>query len=93
MGMFVGLDSIIYIYIIYYFACLSVEMFVSNKHQNGWTDRAHIICGTSHDPREDLWNIKIGKRKFLGNSWIFFENAQIRKKAAKILKWFKMVNF
>ena len=36
--------------------CLSVCLFVSNKRQNGWTDRAQIFCGTSCDPREGLWN-------------------------------------
>ena len=39
--------------------CLSVCLFVSNKRQNGWTDPAQIICGTSRDPREGLWMIKI----------------------------------
>ena len=34
---------------------------VSNKRQNGWTDRAQILCGTSHDHREGLWMIKISK--------------------------------
>ena len=29
---------------------LSVCLFVSNKRQNGWTDRAQILCGTSRDP-------------------------------------------
>jgi len=33
--------------------------FVSNKRQNGWTDRAQIFCGTSRDPKEGLWMIKI----------------------------------
>ena len=28
---------------------LSVCLFVSNKRQNGWTDRAHIFCGISRD--------------------------------------------
>ena len=37
------------------FVCL----FVSNKRQNGWTDRAQIFCGTSREPREGLWIIKI----------------------------------
>ena len=32
---------------------------MSNEHQNGWTDRAQIFCGTSTDPREGLWKIKI----------------------------------
>ena len=41
------------------FVCLFVGMFVSNKRQDGWTDQAHIFCGTSHDPREGLWMIKI----------------------------------
>ena len=39
--------------------CLSVWLFVSNKRQNGWTDRAQIFCGTSRDPREGLWKIII----------------------------------
>ena len=28
---------------------------VSNKRQNGWTDRVLILCGNLHDPRKDLW--------------------------------------
>ena len=39
--------------------CLFVCLFVSNKRQNGWTDRAQIFCGTSRDPKEGLWMIKI----------------------------------
>jgi len=39
--------------------CLSVFLFVSNKRQNGWTDRAQIFCGIFRDPREGLWMIKI----------------------------------
>ena len=38
---------------------LSVCLFVSNKRQNGWTDRAQIFCGASIDHREGLWMIKI----------------------------------
>ena len=45
-----------------YNACLSVYPFVSNKRQNGLTDRAQILCGTLHDPSEGFWNIKIGKK-------------------------------
>jgi len=40
--------------------CLSnvnVCFFVSNKRQNGSTDRAQIFCGTSREPREGLWMI------------------------------------
>ena len=47
-----------------YFACLAVclsDLFESNKRQNGWTDRAQILCGTSHDPREGLWMLRITK--------------------------------
>ena len=47
----------VYLYI--NLACLSVCLFVSNKPQNGWTDRAQIFCGTSREPREGLWIIKI----------------------------------
>ena len=39
--------------------CLFVFLFVSNKRQNGWTDRAQIFSGTSRYPREGLWIIKI----------------------------------
>ncbi len=39
---------------------------VSNKRQNGWTDRAQIFCGTSHDHREGLWIINILKMCFEG---------------------------
>ena len=54
------------------FVCLSVCLFVSNKRQNGWTDRAQIFCGTSHDPREGLWMIKFLKICLHQNS--IFEN-------------------
>ena len=40
-----------------YFACL----FVSNKRQHGWTNRAHIFCGTFRDPRKGLWMIEFSK--------------------------------
>ena len=43
-----------------YFACL----FVSNKRQNGWSDRAQILCGTSRDPGNGLWMMKICVKKF-----------------------------
>ena len=33
---------------------LSVCPFVSNKRQNGGTNQAQILCGTSRDPREGL---------------------------------------
>ena len=42
--------------------CLFVCLFVSNKRQNGWTDRAQFFCGTSRDHREGLWKIKIKKK-------------------------------
>ena len=41
--------------------CFDVCLFVSNKRQNGWTDRAQIFCGTSRDHREGLWMIKFSK--------------------------------
>ena len=50
------------------FVCLSVCLFVSNKRQNGWTDRAQIFCGTSRDQREGLWMIKISNICFNQNS-------------------------
>ena len=42
------------IYLYVNLACLFVCLFVSNKRQNDWTDRAQIFCGTSRDPREGL---------------------------------------
>ena len=51
--------------------CLSVCLFVSNKR------RAQIYCGTSRDPREGLWMIKISKICFKQNSiFINLENLQ-----------------
>ena len=68
------------------FVCLSVCLFVSNKRQNGWTDRAQIFCVTSRDPREGLWMIKISNIclhqnsifiKFLKIQEFFCENPRI----------------
>ena len=36
-------------------ACLSGCLFLYNKCQNGWTDQAQIMCGTSRGPMEGLW--------------------------------------
>ena len=55
-----------------YNRCLSVCLFVTDKRQKGWVDRAKILCGTSHGPREGFWNIKIEERKILEKSWNFF---------------------
>ena len=55
-------EVVIYIYtllVMDHGVCLF--FFVSNIRQNGWTDRAYIWCGTSRDPREDLWMIKFSK--------------------------------
>ena len=54
-------------------ACLgAVCLFVSNKRQNDWSDRAQFFCGTSRDPREGLWMIKFSKICLHQNS--IFEN-------------------
>ena len=57
---------------------LSVCLFVSNKRQNGWTDRVQIFCGTSRDHREGLWMIKISNMCFHQNS-IFIKFLNILK--------------
>jgi len=69
--------------------CFGVCLFVSNKRQNGWTDRVQIFCGTSRDHREGLWMIKISNiclhqnsifikfLKILKIHEIFCENSQI----------------
>ena len=40
---------------------LSVCLFVFNKRQNGWTDRAQILYRTSNHPRQGLWKTRISK--------------------------------
>ena len=61
--------------------CLSVCLFVSNKRQNGWTDRAQIFCGTSRDSRKGLWIIKISNICLHQNSIVikFFKILKIRE--------------
>ena len=47
---------------------LDVCLFVPNKYQNGRTDRAQILCGTSFDQREGyeyLMNIFMKSAFFL----------------------------
>ena len=44
-----------------YIYTLLVCLFVSTKRQNGLTDEAQILCGTSREPREGLWMIKSSK--------------------------------
>ena len=60
---------------------MSVCLFVSNKRQNGWTDRAQIFCGTSRDPTEGLWMIKISNTCLHQNSISikFFKILKIHK--------------
>ena len=57
---------------------MSVCLFVSNKRQNGWTNRGQIFCGTSRNPREDLWMIKISNICLHQNS-IFIKFLKILK--------------
>ena len=59
---------------------LDVCLFVPNKYQNGRTDRAQILCGTSFDQREGydyeyLKFSKINLQQIFINFWkytIFF---------------------
>ena len=53
-------------------ACLFVCPCLSNKRQNGWTNRAQFFCGISRYPREGLWTIKFSKICLYQNS--IFEN-------------------
>ena len=40
----------------------SVRLFVAKKRKNDWTERAQILCVTSHDSTgEGLWMLKITK--------------------------------
>ena len=61
-----------------YYACLFVFvcLFVSNKRQHGWADRAQIFV-TSRGPRKGLWMIKMSKMasikiRFSLNFWKFW---------------------
>ena len=69
-------EPIIHLYI--NLACLSVCLFVSNKRQSGWTDRAQIFCGSSRDHMEGLWMIKISNICLHQNS-IFTKSLKILK--------------
>ena len=81
-------SSLIYLYI--NSACLFVCLFVSNKRQNGWTDRAQIFCGTSRDSREGLWIIKSSNICLHQNSIVikFFKILKIREIFCKIRELF-----
>ena len=77
---YIGIFTHIYISI-YKFGLsvwVSVCLFVSNKRQNSWTDRAQIFCGTSRDHREGLWMIKISNICLHQNS-IFIKFLKILK--------------
>ena len=59
---FTGFPVLFYLYIFarysticIYTLLVFVGLFVSNKRQNGWTERVQILCGNLHDPREGLW--------------------------------------
>ena len=72
----------LYINLACLFVCLGVCLFVFNKRQNGWTDRAKIFCGTSRDHREVLWMIK-NFRKCVLKVFNF-----VKKKFLKIREFF-----
>ena len=73
--------SIFYMYVYCCLLFIVVCLFVSNKRQNGWTDRAQIFCGTSRDSREGLWIIKISNMCLYQNSIVikFFKILKIRE--------------
>ena len=82
--------SLVYINLACLSVCLFVCLFVSNKRQNGWTDQAQILCGTSRGPREGLWMIKISNI-CLHQNWIFINFLKILK--IHEFFWFKFENF
>jgi len=51
--------------IIFVFVLFVIILFVANRLQNGWTDLAQIIHGTSHDTTEGFLMIKFLKISFL----------------------------
>ena len=72
-------NTLLSIYIYIYFLGLSVCLFVTNKHQNGWTNRAQILCGTSYNPKKGLCLLRI--QKVVSKFWKFTKKC----KSAKIL--------
>ena len=64
--------------------CLSVWFFLSNRRKNGRTERAKILCGTSHDPRCGGGSYGCSKCKTLASNKILFslnfENQEIFNK-------------
>ena len=83
---------ILYINLACLSVCLSVCLFVSNKRQNGWTDQAQILCGTSRGPRKGIWMIKISKICLHQNS-IFKNFKNSRNFFWKSAKFFVFVIF
>ena len=67
----------LHIYFAFLPVCLFVRPFVSNKRQNVWTDRAKILCGTSHDPREGYGYSRL--QKFVSKSYWFLLNFKVRE--------------
>ena len=67
----------------------SVCLFVSNKRQNGWTDRAQFFCGTSRDHREVYeWSkfqifVSIKIRSSL-NFWKFWKSTKFFVKICEL---------
>jgi len=53
-------------------------MFVSEKRQNGWTDPAQILYGTSRDPREGFYDQNF--KKFGLKVFIFVQFWKCTKK-------------
>ena len=86
-------NAIIYIYTL--LVCLSVGLFfVSNKRPNGWHDRAKVLCGTSHNPGEGLWMIKISKISLQWNLIVihFLKSWKLFDKFHKLIVLFLFYN-
>ena len=58
--------------------CLSVCLFVTDKRQHGWIDRAQIFVGPQMTCREGLWIVRIEKKI------IFFTSTKKIEKRATI---------
>ena len=80
-----------YLFVCFLFVLVFVCLFVSNKRQNGWTDRAQILCRTSRDPREGLWMIKIKKSCVL-KFFIFVQILKSWKSANFLFLFFNVYN-
>ena len=61
------------------------------KRENGWTNQAQILCGTSYDLREGLWMLRITEKKHILN--VAIEDGREASWYPIVIKLFLFVNY